>query len=109
MKSSCLWYALDKWAAVGGRLGLVHSMHWCIPHVQHHAIGAALPTQFVPLADLRWPWLSLFGFEGQVVVGDPHESDRGPMSPACMLLGTVLLFVSGALWVVHRTIKRIKS
>lgn len=109
MKSSCLWYALDKWASEGGRLGLVHSMHWCIPHVQHQARGESLPTQFVPLSDLRWPWLSLFGFEGQVVVGDAHESERGPMSSACMLLGTVLLFVSGALWAIHRAIKRIRS
>jgi len=31
------------------------------------------------------------------------------MSPACMLLGTVLLFVSGALWAIHRAIKRIRS
>lgn len=107
MKSTCLFYALDKWAAEGGRLSLVHSMHWCIPHVQHHAIGAVHPTQFIPFADLRWPWLSLFGFEGKVVEGDEHERDSAPMHPLCMALGTVILMLSGAAWVVHRTISKV--
>lgn len=109
MKSTCLWYALDKWTAEGGAMGLVHSMHWCIPHVHHRAIGAARPTQFVPLADLRWPWLSLLGFEGHVLEGDEHEAERGPVHPLCMLLGTFLLGVSGACWCIHRAIKKLRK
>lgn len=107
MKSNCLWYALDKLVAEGGRLCEVHSMHWCIFHVQHMAIGATHPTQFVPHGPLRWPWLGLFGFDGHIVVGDPHEKDRVAMHPLCIGLSLFVFAISGAVWLLWRTISKV--
>lgn len=107
LKTTCLWYALDRWAEVGGRLGLVRSTHWCIPHVQHHTIDEQL-TQFVPLSDLRAPWHSLFGFEGHVVTLDANALQRGPVNPICMFIGTCILLVAGGAWFFHRQYKALK-
>lgn len=107
MRTNCLWYALDRWVEEGGCLGLVRSTHWCIPHVNHRAIGAASVTQFVPFHDLKEPWYSLFGFDGQVVYGDADAVRRGPMNPVCMFLGTCILFVSGAVWVATRAAQQL--
>lgn len=106
MRSNCLWYALDKWVEVGGSLGLVHSMHWGIPHVQHTDRSGVL-TQFVPLKKLRYPWLSLSGFDGVVEVGDKDAINRGPMHQLCVGLGLAIFWVSGAAWLVTRTTQKL--
>lgn len=85
----------------------VHSMHWCIFHVQHRAIGATQPTQFVPYEELRWPWLGVFGFDGHVVLGDANEKDRVAMHPLCIGFSLAIFSLSGALWLVHRTFSKI--
>lgn len=105
MRSNCLWYALDQWVSVGGRLGWVPSTHWFIPHVQHHDRQERL-TQFVPLTDLPEPWYSLFGFEGIVEVGDKDAAKRGITTPLGMLVGTLILLVSGGVWLLTRTVQR---
>lgn len=104
MKSNCLWYALDQWVSVGGSLGLVHSMHWCIPHVQHTDLHGVL-THFVPPHKLKYPWMSLSGFRGVVEIGDKDAARRGPMHPLCIGLGLVLFGASGSIWLVTRSVQ----
>lgn len=104
MRSNCLWYALDRWVAVGGTLGLVHSMHICLPHVHHTTIEGAL-TQFVPHKKLRFAWIALLGFEGKVEVGDKDAFRREKMNVICIGIGTAILGLSGAVWLVTRTVQ----
>ena len=106
MKSNCLWYALDQWVTIGGAIRLVHSTHWCIPHVQHIAPDGTL-TQFVPPRPLAYPWLSLMGFVGVIEVGDKDAARRGVMHPLCVGLGSLLLIFSGAGWLVARSWRRL--
>ena len=106
MKSNCLWYALDTQAQEGGAVLLVDSTRWCIPHAQHRGRSGVL-TQFVPVQTLRYPLMSLAGFEGTIEVGDKDADKRGPMHPVCMGIGTAILFVSGALWLVTRTVQKL--
>lgn len=101
-RNSCLWYALDKWSTEGGAFRLVRSTHWCIPHCQHVSPDGVL-THFVPPGDLKAPWHSLFGFEGEIKMHDDQE--RGSMSPVCMFFGTLILLVFGAAWFVNRQIR----
>ena len=106
MKSNCLWRGLDKWVSDGGSLVLVRSTHWCIPHVQHTSPDGVL-TQFVPPQKLRYPWMSLSGFEGVVEIGDKDADKRGPVHPLCIGLGLIIFGVSGALWLVTRTAQKL--
>jgi hypothetical protein len=103
-RTQCLWYALDKWHAEGGYLMLGKSTHWAIPHVLHLSRSHML-THFVPPADLKAPWHSMFGFNGNVIVGDP--SDRCPMSKRGIFIGSLVLVLFGAAWSVHHSFKNI--
>jgi hypothetical protein len=100
MKSTCLRYALDKWHEEGGRICFVKSKHWFIPHAQHESQAGVL-TQFVPFENLKQPWYSLFSFEGHVITGDSLV--REPISKTGMLIGIVLLLISGAAWAIKHT------
>jgi hypothetical protein len=102
--SSCLWWALDKWHAEGGYLVLGKSTHWAIPHVLHLSREHML-THFAPPADLGSPWYSLFGFNGNVIVGDP--SDREPMSKRGIFFGSIALVLFGAAWSINRSIRKL--
>jgi len=106
--SNCLWYALDTCEEIGGGLVIVASTHWPIPHVQHISHDRVI-TQYVPPHDLKEPWHSLFGFEGVVEVVDKGAAKRKRMSALGMFLGTIILLVSGGLWMAHRGIKYLRS
>ncbi len=98
MRSNCLHYALQRWHSErGGKLSLVSSTHWCIPHVQFQDSEGVL-TQFVPPGELPQPMNSLFGFEGFVELGDSHAHLREKMNPLCTFIGTLILLVSGGIW-----------
>jgi len=106
MRSNCLHYALQRWHEEhAGKLCLVSSTHWCIPHVQFKDRFGVL-TQFVPPGDLPTAWQSLFGFEGFVEMGDSHADMREKMNPICTFLGTCILLVSGGVWYFQRFIGR---
>jgi hypothetical protein len=62
-------------------------------------------THYVPPADLKYPWYSMFGFEGYIKVDDTEEC--APMHPLCMGFGTAALVVFGLIWYFNRlTIRR---
>ena len=99
MYSQCLYYALDKWHEEGGYVLLARSAHWCIPHVLHMSNKGEI-THFVPPANLKEPWHSLFGFEGIIRRDDAQY--RAPMGKICMFIGTMILLVLGCNWVINR-------
>ena len=99
MKIQCLWYALDKWRADGGYLMFRRSSHWCIPHVLHLDKDCKTITHYVPPGDLKYPWMSVLGFAGNVIEDDPTPAN--PASPIVMFLGTCLLFILGGAWAVR--------
>ena len=101
MKIQCLYYALDKWNEVGGYILFRKSTHWCMPHVLHLDNTTNVITHYVPPEDLKYPWYSMFGFEGYIKTGDSEKCV--PMSAICMLFGSLALMLFGALWVVNRT------
>lgn len=102
--SQCLFYALDRWSEEGGELVLVKSTHWAMPHCQHRSREGKL-THFVPPHDLSANWHCLFGFYGDVVVGD--EAPRLPMHKGGMFLGTLTLLLFGAMWAAIRTVQKL--
>jgi hypothetical protein len=105
MKIQCLYYALDKWNETGGYLLFRKSVHWCMPHVLHLNPKTGLITHYVPPEKLKYPWYSMFGFEGYIKTGDDDNSP--PIHPLCMGLGTVALFIFGCIWLFKRnTIRR---
>lgn len=99
--SQCLFFALDRWAELGGYLVLGKSTHWLLPHVLHMTNDKTL-THFVPPGDLAAPWYSLFGFYGAVRHGD--DVRRAPISKAGVLLGILALLALGGWWAVKRTL-----
>lgn len=99
--SSCLWYALDRWAHDGGGILYVRSSHWCMPHVLHRANDGTI-THFAPPHDLAASWHSLFGFYGEVL--DIDTIKRAPIKPLCMFFGSIALVVLGGWWAVKRTL-----
>lgn len=107
MKVQCLWYALDKWRSEGGYLVFRRSTHWNIPHVLHMSDDRKTLTHYVPPKDLKYPWLSVFGFNGKVIFDDP--SNAVPMSPIGMLWGTSLLFILGGIWAARYYLNKLKT
>lgn len=105
MRYQCLYYALDKWVEVGGCLKLAKSIHWCIPHVLHET-KEGVTTHFAPPADLKAPWYSLVGFEGQVYIEDKDALKREPMVLPCILIGTLILLLFGGIWAANRIIRK---
>ena len=101
MKIQCLYYALDKWNESGGYIQFRKSTHWCMPHALHYDPKTKQLTHYVPPDDLKYPWHSMFGFEGYIKTVD--EEDCAPMTPMCMLFGTIALTVFGGLWLINRT------
>ena len=101
MQIQCLYYALDKWNESGGYLVFRKSTHWCMPHVLHFDPKTKLLTHYVPPDKLKYPWYSMFGFEGYIKIDDGEECR--PMEPICMLFGTVALALFGGLWLLNRT------
>lgn len=99
----CLWYALDKWKSEGGYLLLGRSTYWCIPHVLHMNRDKKV-MHYVPFEDLKYPWYSIFGFDGEIVIED--NADRKPMNSICMFLGTLILLVFGGLWFFNRKFRK---
>ena len=105
MKVQCLYYALDKWNEEGGYLLFRRSTHWCMPHVLHMNPKTNVITHYVPPADLKYPWYSMFGFEGYVRTGDVE--DCAPMPELCMFFGTAALVLFGAIWSFKRRLQKI--
>ena len=101
MKIQCLYYALDKLNECGGYLVFRKSTHWCMPHVLHLDNRTGKLTHYVPPDDLKYPWYSMFGFEGYIKEGDPEEC--APMPAICMLAGTFALGFFGAIWLLMRS------
>lgn len=96
---NCLWFALNRWAAEGGGLVFVRSLHWCMPHVLHRANDGRI-THWLPPHDLAASWHSLWGYYGEVE--DFKDLERPPIEPACMFFGSVVLVLMGGLWVATR-------
>lgn len=101
MKMQCLYYALDKWNETGGYIMFRRSTHWCMPHVLHLDHRTNALTHYVPPDDLKYPWYSMFGFEGFIENGDLE--DCAPVKPLCMLFGMFALLLFGAVWLFFRT------
>jgi len=97
----CLDYALDKWVTEGGGIILVASRHWCMPRVKHISNKGVI-THYVPPTNLKAPWHSILGFEGEVI---QHDGDRKPIKPICIFFGTIALIVLGGVWWFKRWIK----
>ena len=106
MKIQCLYYALDKLNEEGGYLVFRKSTHWCIPHVLHMDEKTRIITHYVPPEDLKYPWQSMFGFDGYIKVDDNEPC--APMHHLCMLAGSCALMVFGAVWLFKRTTIRHK-
>lgn len=105
MKIQCLYYALDKWNEQGGYIVFRKSTHWCMPHVLHLDNKTNKLTHYVPPEDLKYPWYSMFGFEGYIKTYD--DEPCVPVKPLCMLAGALALLVFGAMWLFFRvTIRR---
>jgi len=104
MKMQCLYYALDKWQETGGYLLFRKSVHWCMPHVLHLDNVTNQITHYVPPDNLKYPWYSMFGFEGYIKQGDTEVCNR--MNPICMFLGTLVLLVLGCKWYFSRLLTR---
>jgi hypothetical protein len=100
MKLQCLYYALDRINDEGGYIVFRKSTHWLMPHVLHFSTKTRQLTHYVPPDNLNYPWQSMFGFAGVIKVGDDEVCE--PMSPLCVLLGTMALWVFGALWLLRR-------
>lgn len=100
MKIQCLYYALDKWNEAGGYIVFRKSTHWCMPHVLHLDEKTKRLTHYVPPEDLKYPWYSMFGFDGLVREGDVENCV--PVTPLCMVAGAIALIVFGPLWYINR-------
>jgi hypothetical protein len=103
-ESQCLWYALDKWHSEGGYLVFRKSTHWFIPHVLHLSADKGQLSHFVPPDPLKKPWHSVAGFQG-IIVLDDNQAAR-PMTLPGMFVGTLLLMLLGAAWVVRKWYRR---
>lgn len=103
---NCFSYALDRWHKEGGALEFVMSKHWGMPHVLHRAQDGTV-THYVPPRRLDKPVKSLFGFEGEVHVGDSIK--RGPMPIRGIAVGGLILAASVIAWAIHRSIFGVKS
>lgn len=99
-KMQCLYYALDKWNEKGGYLVFRKSTHWCVPHVLHLDENTNELTHYVPPENLKYPWYSMFGFEGYIKSGDSEPC--APVPPICMGFGTIALFIFGIFWYLNR-------
>jgi hypothetical protein len=100
MATQCLYYALDQWNEIGGYVEFRRSSHWCMPHVLHYDPRTNKRTHYVPPDKLRYPWYSMFGFEGYIKTFD--DEDCPPMPPICMFFGTIVLLLLGAVWAFKR-------
>lgn len=100
MKIQCLYYALDKWNETGGYILFRKSTHWCIPHVLHLNPKTNEITHYIPPENLKYPWYSMFGFEGYIKKGDLEPTP--PIHPLCIGIGSVALLVLGFVWMVKR-------
>ena len=96
---NCLTYTLDKWHADGGALRIVRSHHWGMPHVEHEAQDGTV-THYVPPRNLNKPVQSLWGFAGEVCVGD--DEVRGPMPLRGIVVGAWLLALGATVWAIAR-------
>ncbi len=70
-----------------------------MPHVLHQTELGEI-THYVPPDDLKYPWYSMFGFEGYIKHGDSEYC--APMPAICMLFGTLALGLFGAFWLLRR-------
>jgi hypothetical protein len=104
MKFQCLYYALDQWNESGGYIVFRKSTHWCMPHVLHYNNKTQQLTHYVPPEDLKYPWYSMFGFDGYIKTEDLEECV--PVPPACMLAGSLALIIFGGIWYVSRMATR---
>lgn len=104
MKMQCLYYALDTWQETGGYILFRKSVHWCMPHVLHLDNSTNKITHYVPPDNLKYPWYSMFGFEGYIKEGDVEECK--PINPLCMFLGTLILLILGCKWYFTRLLTR---
>lgn len=104
MTNQCLYYALDKWQETGGYILFRKSTHWCMPHVLHLDNKTNRITHYVPPDKLKYPWYSMFGFDGYIKDFDPEEC--APVRLVCMFLGTIALLALGCVWFINRTFKR---
>jgi len=104
MQLQCLFYALDKFNECGGYLIFRKSTHWCIPHVLHMDQATRVITHYVPPSNLKYPWHSMFGFDGYVKTDDSEQC--APMPAICMLAGSIALMVFGAIWLINRRVIR---
>lgn len=100
---NCLAYALARWHEHGGALRIVRSRHWGMPHVLHEAQDGTI-THYVPPRDLATPLQSLWGFDGEVRVGD--NMVRGPMPLRGIVIGAWLLALGATGWAVGGLIRR---
>ena len=102
--TQCLWYALDRWHERGGYLMYRKSTHWCMPHVMHVDVVGGL-YHFVPPADLNAAWLSVIGFDGQVLSSDKEHAV--PIGKLCIFFGTLMMLVLGGVWAIKRVVRPI--
>jgi len=104
MKSQCLYYALDMWEETGGYIIFRRSVHWCIPHVLHMNKNTGTITHYIPPENLKYPWYSMFGFEGYIKTDDTEDCNR--MNPLCMFIGSIVLLLLGCNWYLSRLLTR---
>ena len=100
---NCLSYALDKWHEEGGYIVLRKSSHWGMPHVLHEAQDGTI-THYVPPRALEKPVQALWGFAGEVRVGD--GAVRGPMPLLGIVVGAWLLAIGAMGWAIGRLWRR---
>jgi len=104
MKNQCLYYALDMLEEHGGYIMFCKSTHWSMLHALHMNQKTGKITHYIPPADLKYPWYSMFGFEGYIKEYD--DDVREPASTMVMFLGTVSLVVFGFIWRINRLFTR---
>jgi hypothetical protein len=71
-----------------------------MPHVLHFDPTNGRLTHYVPPDKLKYPWKSMFGFEGFIHTVD--EQYAPPMPALCMLAGSLALMIFGFIWLVTR-------
>lgn len=104
MNCLALAHALNAWHEDGGALRVVRSRHWGMPHVLHEAQDGTI-THYVPPRPLDKPLQSLWGFAGEVRIGDNEV--RGPMPLRGIVIGAWLLALGATGWALGRLINRI--
>ena len=102
---NCLSETLDRLVTDGGYGAFRGSSHssWGMPHVLHEAQDGTI-THYVPPRDLDKPLQSLWGFDGEVRIGDNEV--RGPMPLRGIVIGAWLLALGATGWALGRLWRR---